>query len=129
MFLMLPYMPHIMCYRLDIWLAMLHVLSDIATCFSLFGISYVTGRLAYRQSLFSYRTFLIAFSIYIGLCGATHFMSVITIWHPIYWIEGWIKAATAVMSLFVFFTLFHVRGALDNYISKIGRLIDDPRNK
>jgi two-component system sensor kinase FixL len=33
------------------------------------------------------------------LCGTSHLMSIWVLWHPNYYIEGWIKAATAVVSI------------------------------
>ena len=39
------------------------------------------------------------FAAFILACGTTHLMSIWTLWHPDYWLDGGIKAATAIMSL------------------------------
>jgi IS5 family transposase len=36
---------------------------------------------------------------FILFCGATHFMSIWTLWYPDYWLEGIIKVAMAVISV------------------------------
>jgi signal transduction histidine kinase/CheY-like chemotaxis protein len=38
------------------------------------------------------------FGLFIFACGTTHAMHVWTVWHPDYWSEGFIKAATAMLS-------------------------------
>jgi signal transduction histidine kinase len=40
-----------------------------------------------------------AFGIFIISCGLTHFMDVLTVWSPFYWIDGSIRAVTAVASV------------------------------
>src|SRR4051812_24177697 len=39
------------------------------------------------------------FALFILACGATHFLSIWTLWHPDYGLEGVVKAVTAVVSL------------------------------
>ena len=41
-----------------------------------------------------------AFAIFIAACGLTHVLSIVTLWNPIYGIEGLVKAATAIASVF-----------------------------
>jgi signal transduction histidine kinase len=41
----------------------------------------------------------LAFGLFIITCGMTHFMDVVTIWWPYYWIDGSIRALTAFASL------------------------------
>jgi anti-anti-sigma regulatory factor len=42
---------------------------------------------------------LLCFAAFIVLCGATHVMGIVTIWKPLYWLSGEVKAATALISL------------------------------
>ena len=39
------------------------------------------------------------FGIFIVACGTTHLLEVWTLWHPIYWLSGFIKSITALASL------------------------------
>ena len=40
--------------------------------------------------------------MFILACGTTHLMGAVTVWHPIYRLEGVIKAITAVASVATF---------------------------
>lgn len=40
-----------------------------------------------------------AFGIFIIACGTTHFVAVVTIWEPVYWLAGGVKLATMIVSL------------------------------
>ena len=40
------------------------------------------------------------FSAFIIACGMTHLMEIITLWHPIYWISGFVKLLTAFISIY-----------------------------
>lgn len=39
------------------------------------------------------------FAVFIVACGATHLLDVVTVWHPIYWVSGVVKAITAAASV------------------------------
>jgi signal transduction histidine kinase len=41
----------------------------------------------------------IAFGLFIVTCGFTHFLDVYTVWRPIYWTDGMVRALTAVASV------------------------------
>jgi PAS domain S-box-containing protein len=41
----------------------------------------------------------ICFGSFIAACGATHFMELVTLWIPAYWISGGVKVVTALASL------------------------------
>jgi len=94
------YMPHIHCFEQDTGLTWLHVLSD-----SLIGLSYVaiSATLVYmvhraRRDI-PFHTMFLAFGTFIIACGGTHFMEVVTLWHPTYWLSGGVKAVTAIASV------------------------------
>ncbi|MBD2448366.1 PAS domain S-box protein [Nostoc sp. FACHB-152] len=46
------------------------------------------------------------FSTFIVACGTTHVMDVLTLWHPTYWLSGFIKAITAFVSVTTAIKLF-----------------------
>jgi signal transduction histidine kinase/ActR/RegA family two-component response regulator len=45
---------------------------------------------------------LVGFFFIFALCGTTHLMEVVTLWHPIYWVSGLIKAVTGAWSFYTF---------------------------
>ncbi|HSP19796.1 MAG TPA: ATP-binding protein, partial [Myxococcaceae bacterium] len=47
----------------------------------------------------------LAFGVFILTCGFTHLMDVVTIWSPLYWVDGGLRAVTAVASVGTAFLL------------------------
>ncbi len=94
------FMPHTACYLQISSLIRLHLISDV-----LIGCSYVfiSGTLAYlvyraRRDIPFHWIFL-AFGMFIVACGMTHFMEVVTLWKPTFWLSGYIKLVTAIASV------------------------------
>src|SRR5271157_5315468 len=94
-----PYMPHGYCYLWNWSLVWLHLVSD-----SLIGLAYLTipFTLIYfvrkRRDL-PFQPIFLWFGAFIIACGATHFMEVWNLWHADYWLAGFLKALTAVVSV------------------------------
>jgi signal transduction histidine kinase len=42
---------------------------------------------------------ILAFGVFIGACGLTHYMEILTLWVPDYWLSGGVKAVTAFASV------------------------------
>ena len=93
-----PFYPHKTCYLNDPRLIWLHVTSDF-----LIGISYVSISLTLvylvEKAKVPFHLAFIAFGVFIGACGGTHFMEVWTVWEPHYWLAGMLKVVTAAASL------------------------------
>ena len=93
------FMAHGYCLVWDPALVWLHVGSDIVT-----GLSYllIAGVLFYlvfkRRDLPFFRMFLL-FGAFILACGVTHFLAAWTIYVPAYWLEGFVKTGTALVSI------------------------------
>jgi PAS domain S-box-containing protein len=60
-----------------------------------------------RQDLPFYGIFLL-FCAFIVACGTTHLMAVWTLWHPVYWLSGGMKATTAMVSIFTAIVLIPI---------------------
>ncbi len=93
------FLPHGVCYTWNTELISLHVVSD-----ALIGIAYfsIPGTLIYfirkrRDVPFNWMFSL--FGLFIIACGFTHWMEIITLWMPQYWISGIVKAVTAAVSI------------------------------
>ena len=77
----------------------LHVLSDSAIAFAYFAIPIELAYFARKRRDLPFPWILWMFVVFIFGCGAIHLFEVITVWHPVYWLEGGIKAVTAVASI------------------------------
>jgi signal transduction histidine kinase len=91
--------PHGFCLLWEPGLLWIHAASD-----ALIGISYYSIPLALiyfvrrrRDLEFSWIIWL--FAAFILACGTTHFMSILTLWEPAYWLDGAIKFLTAIVSV------------------------------
>ena len=100
------FLPHRFCYLGDSSLTWLHVSAD-----AIIGVSYVviSATLAYmvhrsRQDI-PFSWMFLAFGLFIVACGFTHFMEVLTVWKPLYWLAGDIKVVTALASATTALTL------------------------
>ena len=100
------YIPHGHCYLWQTPLVGLHIISDtlIALAYSSIPIVLVYFVRKYNQDFSSSLVFL--FGLFIMLCGTGHLLEVVTLWYPIYWVSGLVKAATALVSCYTAVELF-----------------------
>jgi signal transduction histidine kinase/CheY-like chemotaxis protein len=92
-------MPHGHCYFWRADLITLHVASDGMIALAYYSIPVIIAYLVRRRSDIPFRSLFWLFGMFIVACGTTHLMEVYTVWHPVYWVSGWIKGVTAVISL------------------------------
>lgn len=98
------FIPHGHCYLWKPGLVWLHLTSDALTAMAYYSVAiaivYFTNQ---RQDLPAKTvTLLIGYFFVFALCGTTHLMGVVTLWHPIYWVSGLLKASNAVWSAYAF---------------------------
>jgi signal transduction histidine kinase len=94
------FLPHSYCYRFDNQLITLHVGSDVAIWLSYLAISCTLVYLVWRtRREIPFSWMFLAFGLFIVACGFTHFMEVIVLWNPLYWLAGDVKLITAVASV------------------------------
>lgn len=93
------FMPHGHCYLWSPAMVWLQLLANVAIGSAYVAISatlyYIIRRI--RDVPFSWM--FVAFGIFIITCGATHFSDAVTIWHPIYWLDGGVRGVTAIASV------------------------------
>ena len=78
----------------------LHVSSDLAIGVAYTAISLTLLYLLRRAGTeMPFHWIFLAFGLFIIACGATHFVEIWTIWTPVYWLAGVVKAVTAVASV------------------------------
>jgi signal transduction histidine kinase len=94
------FMPHATCYLRDPQVIGLHVTSDLLIGASYLAISIALIYVAYRGSKdIPFHWMFVAFGLFIVTCGMTHLMEVLTVWKPLYWLAGGIKAICAAASV------------------------------
>lgn len=109
------FMPHGHCYLWIPSLLWLHFWSDMLIGTAYVGISILLYVLV-RKIRLPFSPVFIAFGLFIGLCGLTHFMEVWTIWNPDYWIAGFVKAATALASVATAIGLVYVKPRVEEVV-------------
>jgi len=93
------FMPHGMCYLWRTDILVMHVLADALIALAYFSISIVLFLFAHKRPDLIYRPVLRLFAGFIILCGVTHGFSIVTVWTPLYEIEGGLKMMAAVVSV------------------------------
>jgi diguanylate cyclase (GGDEF)-like protein len=96
---MTAFHPHGWCYLWEPPLVGLHVGSDALTALAYFTIGAVLVVLVRRRRDLPFGALLTLGGMFIFLCGLTHLASILVVWQPLYWIEGFVKAATALVSV------------------------------
>lgn len=93
-------LPHGVCYLRKPDLIWLHVISDGVIAFSYFMIPVALVYFMRRiRSRISFDWAIALFAAFIVLCGTGHVLDIITVWHPIYYLQGWERALTALVSM------------------------------
>lgn len=91
-------MPHGHCYLWQPSLVWTHVISDF-----LIGLAYLSISISLyaliRKIKLPFSAVVVSFGVFIGACGATHFMEVWNLWRADYWAAGWVKVVTAIASV------------------------------
>lgn len=94
------FLPHGVCFLQRPELIWLHVISDLVIAIAYFMIPITLSLLLRRMGTrMSFNWAVVLFAAFIMLCGVTHVFGIITVWLPLYYIEGWLKAMTAAVSL------------------------------
>jgi len=93
------FMPHGHCYLWQPGVVWLHVVSDTTIGLSYLAISSTLAYLVHRIRDIPFQRIYLAFGLFIVTCGFTHFLDVYTLWTPIYWFDGALRALTAVASI------------------------------
>ncbi|MEA5597200.1 sensor histidine kinase [Rivularia sp. UHCC 0363] len=93
------FIPHGHCYLWKTGLVSLHLISDSLITVAYFLIPIMLVYIVNKREDVPFDWIFLCFGAFIVLCGFTHLAEVWTLWHPNYWVSGWLKASTAVVSL------------------------------
>jgi len=101
-------MPHGFCYEWRPGVLWLHIVSDFSIAISYFGISILLAYFVGQRRHMPFQLLFFLFSAFIILCGTTHLFSIWVLWHANYYVEGFVKALTAVVSVATLVVLIFV---------------------
>ena len=99
------FMPHGHCYLWSAPMVWLQVVSNALIGLAYVSISVTIYLIISRIRDVPFSWMYLAFGVFILACGGTHLVDVATVWHPIYWFDGWLRAVTAVASVITAFLL------------------------
>ena len=91
--------PHGFCLLWEPDILLIHIVSDAVIALSYFSIPFALAYFVSKRRDVEFGWIFWAFAIFILACGFTHVLSIVTLWVPVYGIEGIIKALTAVASV------------------------------
>lgn len=78
----------------------MHIVSDLLIALAYYSIPIILVYFVHKRKDLPFNWIFLLFSTFIIACGTTHIMEVWTLWHPIYWVSGLIKAITALVSVY-----------------------------
>jgi len=93
------FMPHGFCISWDVPLLILHVFSDFFIALAYFSIPIGIIYFVRQKEGITFKPVYYLFAGFITMCGITHVMGMVTLWLPVYYLEGVLKAMTAAISL------------------------------
>lgn len=93
------FVPHGYCLLWRPDLVAMHATADFVTAMSYFSIPAAIYVFNARRPTLDYRWLAWLFVAFIGACGLTHLIGLITLWQPIYGLQGLVKLAAAGVSL------------------------------
>ena len=102
------FLPHGYCLTWSSALLWLHVVSDALIVLAYYSIPLTLLYFIRKRKDLPYPWLFAMFGLFIVACGTTHLLSVITIWIPLYWLDGIVKALTAVVSVAAALMMFWV---------------------
>ena len=93
------FMPHGHCFMWRPDLMSLHIISDTVIALAYYTIPFGLIYFVAKRPDVLFRRVAVLFGVFILACGTTHVMGIVVLWDPIYWVDGGIKAITAVSSI------------------------------
>jgi diguanylate cyclase (GGDEF)-like protein/PAS domain S-box-containing protein len=97
----------------------LHIFSDLLIALAYFSIPLMLIYFLRKRPDFEYRKLAHLTSIFIIACGTTHVMALLTIWWPVYWLEGLFKAITAMLSVITTLMMWKIVPDFLSYNSRL----------
>lgn len=93
------YVPRNQCMYYEQGLIWLHIVSDLLITFSYYSIPVALIYFAKRRRDLAYNWMFLMFAFFIILCGTTHIFNIVSIWAPVYRLDGIVKLLTGIISI------------------------------
>ena len=93
------FLPHGVCMRWQPGVLWLHVVSDAFIVLAYLCIPVLLIMVVRKRKDVPFHWMFLAFGTFILACGATHALGIVTLWIPIYRLDGLVKAITALASV------------------------------
>jgi signal transduction histidine kinase len=93
------FMPHGYCMRWSSDVVWLHVASDSLTALAYYVIPFALIYFVRKRKDLAFDWMFVLFGTFILACGTTHVMGIVTLWNPVYRLDGVVKAVTALVSI------------------------------
>jgi PAS domain S-box-containing protein len=94
------FIPHGHCYLWKPGLVGLHVVSDALIAIAYFSIPITLIYFVRKREDVPFYWVIGLFGAFIIACGTTHLLDIWTLWYPSYWLSGFLKAITALISVY-----------------------------
>lgn len=91
--------PHGFCLSWDPGLLWLQAGSDLLIAAAYYSIPFALLRFSSLRRDLAFPWVFRLFAAFILACGTTHVLGVVTLWWPLYWVDGLLKFATALLSV------------------------------
>ncbi|MDO9267957.1 MAG: PAS domain S-box protein [Methylobacter sp.] len=93
------FIPHGYCLSWSPLLLWLHAISDLLITLAYYSIPFIIISFIRRRKDFPCPWLTVLFAGFIVACGTMHLLSAVAIWIPLYWLDGLLKACTAIISV------------------------------
>ncbi|MBU7586683.1 MAG: PAS domain-containing protein [Nostoc sp. TH1S01] len=94
------FIPHGHCYLWQSNLIGLHILSDSLIAIAYYSIPFTLLYFVRKRRDLPFNWIFLLFATFIITCGTTHLLEIWTLWYPVYWLSGSIKAIAALVSIY-----------------------------
>ena len=91
--------PHGFCLAWQPGLIWLEAASDLLIAAAYFSIPATLLLFLRNRRDLAFKPVFALFAAFILACGTTHILGAVTLWVPAYWLDGWVKAVTAALSI------------------------------
>jgi hypothetical protein len=93
------FIPHGHCYLWKTGLVWLHILSDGLIALAYYSIPLLLVYIVRKRGDLPFGWVFLLFGSFIIACGTGHVLEIWTLWHPMYWLSGFVKAVAAAVSV------------------------------
>lgn len=129
------FMPHGMCYLWQPGLITAQVGTNLLIALSYYAIPLLLLYFIRRRPDIPNPLLFTLFASFILACGTTHLLDIVTIWHPIYWVDTMVRGVTALASVATAVVLAPLMprllrsGTVSNYLEVMSKAVLEDKNE